>query len=363
MSEETKSEKDELRPCPTCRMPISILATRCRYCGDTVGRPRREQERLTVEDLGGTTATNYTISSDVMDALEAFRAEVLAEQDAHRREKEASQSTWFGHRAAPEEGVSEIRSGSGLPELDQRHRDLASIVDETAPRLPAHLAHPARRVDWPRRVMIAAGVIAALVMLYFVGGNIGKRIQAELERRRNADVIVYQNKALEMLKSGSAPVEALEEAMEALKYNNTRENKDIAAEVRQKVIEQVDAMLGAEPWNPARFGEASWIASHAALLDADAGVQNLVMRVNEEVASYKLILVSVDKETGKATFKLHNPNYPQKEQKVGVGDYVQDRFLVRAIGPTVVQLDDIKARTPGGHRRLTAPLLDQLEAG
>ena len=46
---ERLSEKDPLRLCPECRMPISILANRCRFCGAAVGKPRKEVETLTVQ--------------------------------------------------------------------------------------------------------------------------------------------------------------------------------------------------------------------------------------------------------------------------------------------------------------------------
>ena len=42
--------EDPMRLCPECRMPISILANRCRYCGSIVGKPRKEVETLTVQE-------------------------------------------------------------------------------------------------------------------------------------------------------------------------------------------------------------------------------------------------------------------------------------------------------------------------
>jgi len=366
MAEESRHEQDELRPCPTCRMPISIFATRCRYCGEAVGRPRKEQEKLTVEDLGGTQKTTYTISSDVMDALDAFRAEVLAEQEAHRREKEASsQSTWFGHRAGASETDNEIRSDSGLPELDEEHKSLASIVSETTPKAYAQTPRPkARRSgDWQRWILMGAGAAAALLVIFFAGGPLVDKIRQMIEKSNQTEEIVYENNALKMLEAGKPPLEALREAQEALKFNNTPENQAIAKQVRAKLAEKVNTLINCDPWDSDKINEASRIISQAILLDSDTSIQQLVQRVNEDVAAYKMILTSIDKDAGSATFKLHNPNFPEKEQVVGIGDYVEDRFLVKLILNTQVQLEDTKVRTPAGNRRLIARPLTQLEAG
>ena len=72
--------RDKTRLCPTCRSPISVLATKCKFCGDPVGRPRDENRKLTVDDLGGESASEFTRSEDVMEALEAYRREEYTPQ-------------------------------------------------------------------------------------------------------------------------------------------------------------------------------------------------------------------------------------------------------------------------------------------
>ena len=83
-------EQDALRPCPICRTPISVLAVRCRHCGAEVGRPRKETETFTIRDLGGESETTYTVSGNVLDALEIFRAEELSAQRQQRRTREVN---------------------------------------------------------------------------------------------------------------------------------------------------------------------------------------------------------------------------------------------------------------------------------
>ena len=74
--------QDPMRLCYVCRMPISVLAIRCRYCGAEVGRPRKEQETYTIADLGGEKVGTYTVSGNVTDALESFMMEERAQLEA-----------------------------------------------------------------------------------------------------------------------------------------------------------------------------------------------------------------------------------------------------------------------------------------
>ncbi len=65
--------EDELRLCPVCRMSISVWATRCRFCGEEVGRPKREEKKLTMRDLGAPKQAAYKQSEEVRKALDDFR--------------------------------------------------------------------------------------------------------------------------------------------------------------------------------------------------------------------------------------------------------------------------------------------------
>ena len=56
-------------------MTISVLATKCRYCGEDVGKPKEEQRELSVNDLGGENVHHRAPSGSVMEALESFRLE------------------------------------------------------------------------------------------------------------------------------------------------------------------------------------------------------------------------------------------------------------------------------------------------
>ena len=87
---------------------------------------RKEEHKLTLKDLGGEAGTNYTVSGNVMDALEAFREEQISAQDFERKQRDEANSTWFGKRNT-NAGAQAPRKDD-LPELDAFSRDLAGAA-------------------------------------------------------------------------------------------------------------------------------------------------------------------------------------------------------------------------------------------
>ena len=79
-------EPDKTRLCPSCRMQISVLATKCRFCGENVSRPRVEDRHFTIRDLGGENSRKYAASESMLSALESFRIE-QAERGGKRRDQ------------------------------------------------------------------------------------------------------------------------------------------------------------------------------------------------------------------------------------------------------------------------------------
>lgn len=348
------TEQDALRPCPICRTPISVLAVRCRHCGSEVGRPRKETETLTIKDLGGESETNYTVSGNVLDALEIYRAEELSAQEQLRREKGVRTPVWFrGRRSKEEPENKENKTHSGLPELDADHRNLAMLGAESQSRSKPH-PKPSPGVELVRRGIIGFVALVGLVILYFAGNFVWSRVSDYLNRPEVSNEIIYVNRALEMLESGRPTIEALEEALEALRFNNTAENLRIAGQVRARFIREIEDVLTEYPWNRNHLDQASSLVNRAARKDSDQSVRELLDRLNAEVAAFKLVLMSVDANSGEATFRLHDPQFPETEQTVREGDYVQGRFLVKRVSAMGVRLEDSKVQTPKGFRPLLA---------
>lgn len=357
-------EKDEMRLCPTCRVPISVLATRCRHCGVEVSRPRKEEKQLTLKDLGGDKASNYTISGNVMDALEAFREEQLNSQEQERIQREQASGTWFGRKpVAPPSGQ---RRPDDLPELDQTSRELADLgpvqtVDD--------LVTPSTRQARPRRnlgptpqerLMQVGGGLLALVVLYFMatwGWGRYQNYLAEQEALRNP---VYVSQALSMLESGRPLVSCLEEAVKAVGMTDSPENRAALEQVRQRVLDEIKKLLNAPAYSRETLDQASVLSARAAEIDDDPRLQDLNHEVKDDINAHTLILVEINVTSQRAKFKVHDPSAAEREQEVGVGDYVGGRFVVQSIIEGQVRLVDSKRRSPTGQRaiiaRITAPV-------
>jgi len=351
-------ETDETRLCPTCRMPISILATRCRHCGENVGRPRKEEEKLTIHDLGGESRTTYTLSGNVMDALESFRAEELSAQEAQRREREAAASAGlFSRRSSSiKKGTEgEHISDSGLPELDTQSQGLAGISIESKPRslTPAARKRPGAPT-FTRKLFALGAVIAGLILLVLASDFAWARLQDFLERRRLGDQPIYESRALAMLSEGRPLIDALVEANDAVKLTDSRENREIAEEVRGRFVEEIEALLREDPFTQEGLNKASALAAKALACDKTRAIRDLSEGVEKEVASFKLVLTSVDVDNRTATFKLNNPYVAEQEQTVGEGQHVVDRFIVKDIKSTFVRLVDTKVEATGGYRTIIA---------
>jgi hypothetical protein len=345
VSDDYGSSADPTRLCPTCRMPISILATKCRHCGDAVARPRREEAKLTIRDLGGESGTQYTISGNVMDALEAFRAEELNAQIAAREEKRSG--SWFGRTPAPKPGA---RSNSSLPELDNEHLELSALSTPRVQSLSRSVPQTYRPTV-TRTAFTIGAVIAGLILLYVGTDFTWARISDYLERRNVGPVLDYTSRAPEMLAAG-APFEAVyREAADAVRTVDKEYNQQALEEVRQELFARVDRVLKAPTLDLVGMDRASRWAAIAAELDRDPRVQEVWQRASRDVAAYKMILTKVDASAGEATFQINNVYHDKQQETVMVGQYVQDRFLVTAITERAVRLEDTRVVTNSGRGR------------
>ena len=352
--------EDPMRLCPECRMPISILANRCRYCGSNVGKPRKEVETLTVQDLGGEAHSNYTVSGNVKEAIQSFMTEEKATSDAKAREKER-QRGWFGRKRASDDPMDEARRSS-LPPLDTARHDLASSLglDDLSTSIRSN--RPSAAQEWTRRAMLGGALIVGLAVLWF-GGSLAHRKYLEYQERNKPATPIYPNKAMQMLEEGRPAVEALEEALTAVRQNDTPEYRAIAEKVRVKFIEDVEKRLNAIPYDRNALDSASTDTSRIGMKDTDERIIKLMNRVNQELNCYKFVLASLDPEKKTATFRLNNPNIPEREQTVSEGDYLQNRFIVKRIGPNFVRVDDPKVLSSvGTPRSLIARLMMPVSA-
>lgn len=354
-------EQDPMRLCYVCRMPISVLAIRCRYCGAEIGRPRKEQETFTIADLGGEKVGTYTVSGNVTDALESFMMEERAQLEAEEREKiEAERRSLTGRLRAlvGADGASKHKEAN--LDLKMGSLDINAISLSSSAQRSSTMRKKSFWESAGPRLLTVGAILAGLVVLYFIADNAWQKVRERRAGEATSDQFVYPNRALEMLAAGSSLVEAHEEAMLALKQNNSAENQSIARQVRAKIVDDVKKRAYSDPFDMGKLSSASRDMTVIGQRDPDTEIVQLMGTINREVGYFAFILTQVDAVTSTATFRLNNPALVEKEQQVKVGDLLQQRFRVVEITPNNVVLEDTNAESAG--RKLISKPMAAVEA-
>lgn len=335
-------------------MKVSVWATKCHYCGEEMGRPRREEKKLTMRDLGGAEPTTYKPSGNVTGALESFRVEEVSYAEELRAQRQ--KVGWLGRLMGKKPPAPRKPSEPAMTELDEYNRNLtASILDDMSSSSSMSISRsrlpPATRTTAAQRLIQVVLVVMGLAALYFGGDFAWAKISDYLHAQEQTDEFIYNNRAPRMLARGEQPILALEEAKTAISYNDTPENREIAAEARERVLQKVDDLMARNPWSRKDHDEAYSIIQRAINVDTHPSVQNKYDSLSAEIAKFKFVLKSVDPVAEEATFRLNNPDYAP-EVTVGVADRVMDRFIVQRITSRNVDLLDEKV----SRRKLTISL-------
>jgi len=115
-------------------------------------------------------------------------------------------------------------------------------------------------------------------------------------------------------------------------------------------------VLNAPTFDRRAIDRVSASVNSIASMDMHPEVQQLASRLNAERAAHDMVLVRVNAAAGEATFRINNPHHRGEPlQTVGVGQRLQDRFLVQGIAARNVQLLDTQT-----DRRIQAPLNEML---
>ena len=359
MSQENLPD-DEVRLCPICRSSISVWATKCKHCGAEIGRPRVEETKLTLKDLGGEASNTYTVSGNVMDALESFRADELSAQEEEYRQQDAKKKSWFGKRK-DKEGAGEVKGESEmlLPELDNYHKELAEGITETTTVQKREAARRAQaKPAITRTIFTVAAVAAGLVLLYLGGSFAVAGIKEYILARNTAplpDCASKPNLALELLNRGEDSIVALEAARVAVDCYASEDNLAIAENVRGQFVREMNARLSSGRYDEREMRETSnWI--DRANVDKDSSIRELQNRVLKDLADYSLMLSEVDFSNGRAMFIQKSGG--EEELWVKKDELALDRFKVTRIRPDHVFLED----TLIGNRRLVSRINSKIAA-
>ncbi|MCX5771232.1 MAG: hypothetical protein NTZ09_13325 [Candidatus Hydrogenedentes bacterium] len=334
--------EEKTRMCPTCRMEISFFATKCRFCGEPVGRPKEEVRQLTVHDLGGEAGTQYAPGEDVVDALEMFRQEEMA-----RTQQEDPKKSWFGKEKKGAPGPGPVSPYSELPGLDPMSRDLASVGGFGRSTRTVR-----RETLLTKKLAVLGGFVAAILIVYFGGGFVKAKYDDYMARKNAKPVVSVDNQAMAILQSGGSPVDALGAAMTALNSANTPENIEVANRVRDALLEQVETLLNGEPWDPGNLDKASNMAARALQLDPDTpALRKLAESVKGEVFAYKMSIKEIDMQAGTATLRVLYPDRPEDLVVKKKGDKVLNRFEVKSITRDSVRFSDSQRKGKSGLSR------------
>ncbi len=313
MKRDDKGEK--LRVCPSCRMQISVLATKCHFCGEEVGKPKEEARTLSVHDLGGESVQHRAPSGSVMEALESFRVEEAFSTSDIPQLGGASLDQDFG-------GGSGKSSSSAF--ANQRSSKAGKTPKSKMPLIAGIVAGVA---------VVAGLVVAAPTILSKVGGS-----------KADASAPTFVNRAPGILASGGPAIDALQAAVEAIGHENSAKNQQVAADAVSALDKEVRTLLNKSPFVMENITAASSLASRGADLYPNAVTKKLVDDVRDENSAYKIVLRRIDKSTQSATFVLNSPGAP--EVTVQQGSMILDRFRVERIaaGIETVTVADTKRK-------------------
>lgn len=314
--------REKTRTCPTCRMEISVLATRCRFCGSEVGRPKEATRQLTVNDLGGETVYHRAPSGSVLDAMEAFRAE----------EESTIKNPVLKNTAGRVDD---------LPNLDLGAKDIVGLSLDESRMTSASPGKPPSGMDRLKTMAIALVVLVAVV---FGGAKGVQYLRASAGTAEQVNEPVHVNRARDILNSGGKPIEALRAAVEANNVDPSPTNAKIEEEMFLAVKEQIDGLLNAEDWSMDKLRTASTLAQQALQLYPNPASIALKADVDAENSDYKLVYLGAS--GGVAEFRL---NSPREVVQVKRGDTIMDRFYVLSVVGDTVKLEDTKR----GHRVVT----------
>ncbi len=335
--------KEKERLCPSCRMAISALATRCHYCGEEVARPKVEDRKLTIQDLGGHSQNNFQVSGSVLNALEAFRMEEGVSGTA-------------GTPIPDRKSLLGKKDAQAKAEMAQaaQQQQKTMLLDELG--LAPKAATPSvqrRDPAWITKVGVLGGFIAAIVILFFGGVKGFAMISDYLEQRRHANDPVVVNRAPEIIAQGGGVVAALEAAVEAHKAKPDEENEDILAQVRHMVADRIENSLNSPQWKLQDLKDASQLAHKAASIDPSNRLVNAYLdEIDKELEDYSFVINGIDYASKTATFKRMHLGRSQEVQ-VTQDEKLWGRFDVVSVQrDAVILLDNARETAPGTPRRI-----------
>ncbi len=317
MSGDVPTEK--MRVCPSCRMQISVLATKCRFCGEEVGKPKDETRTLSIHDLGGEQVYHRAPSGSVMEALESFRVDETLQRSGV-------------------DDLNKMDMGINAGNLPPSLRAPTAEDFDYKPKAPTTTTKKKPASSGSRMGLVGA-IVAALVLAVVAitaGPSILEKINGPEEVPTGP---THVNRAPGILARGGPAIEALEAAVEAIDADPSADNRRIAEDCVQALEKEVQALLSSSSFDAAKITEASNLAARGVDLYPNEATRALSEEAKQDDQAYKMTLTNIDRTTATAKFVLVGG----KEVSVKEKDTLVDRFYVRRIvGDNFVTLTDNK---------------------
>lgn len=336
MPGESNTDSDWLkkqRPCPSCRESISILATKCRFCGEEVAKPKDEIRALSKEDLGGETIYHRAPSESVIEALGKFREEAEAPLKISAPKSD--------HPLSPVDA-------NGLPLLDEYGQGLASVSSSFNITKSGAFRQPEEPGANERMLRLGGMIAGALVAIFILVKGVVWVVDA-FSGDEAPPPAVFVNRAPEVLKAGGPLLEALGAAVEALKHADIDENRRIAKEVVDLIEAKIGEIMNDPGWSVEKVGEAASLANSTARIYPNPVTTRLKDETQAEANLYQMVLMPIG--AGGVRFKITGPNGSRSEiGPFGVGDVIEGRMKVVRVTASKVTIEDPRRMSASGSR-------------
>lgn len=204
--------QEKIKICPFCREEISVFARKCRYCGEMVGDPLKDERTLTADEIGEPDTTGAIRGETLAQAYTALQTRLEGETQAAKKKR----------RRTP--GL--LRAKAVLPLLVVGGIVLALVVFRGS------------IVDTVKRFQVSPQ--EAHARAYLRDAN---------EAKRNGDIIEtlrFTNEAIAVYPEGLAAQDALQDLRAEIQLDLERmyRNKEYDA-----VNEYADRILAVDPQN------------------------------------------------------------------------------------------------------------------
>ncbi|MEX2016369.1 MAG: hypothetical protein WD873_06990 [Candidatus Hydrogenedentales bacterium] len=341
---------EKTRLCPSCRCTIPILATKCRFCGEEVGKPKEEARLLTTADLGGETIYHRAPSGSVMEAMEAFRAEeTQAKLEESQRRSTIQRKNSSILRRNKQETPPPKRSD--LPDLDEHSRAMADAASDSRPFATTGTVAKYQPTAQERMLQIGAIAVGVLLVVGLLIFGIGY-INRYLDAKDTPQVVQVVNRAPALLEKGQLRP-AIDAAAAALVQSDAPEHRAVADQVIARVSEEVNSLLNVAPWRMEDLRTAAGLAEALATKLQTPETKTLHDQTQSELNAYSMELLGVAGNSVRIALlgQAGSPTMTIEDKPDEVETFQNGRFQLEDVRANSIRVRDTQRMARDGQPR------------